>query len=345
MQEFSQSVLSWFAEHGRKDLPWQENKTPYRIWISEIMLQQTQVATVIPYYLRFIQSFPNIKVLANAPIEHVLNHWSGLGYYARARNLHKTSMCIEERYDGLFPLDFDILISMPGIGRSTAGAILALADNQRFAILDGNVRRVLARFHAVEGWPGKKKVENLLWDIALEHLPKSNLASYTQAMMDLGATICTRSKPKCSDCPLRRSCIAHDRSEEEIYPFRKKSSIKPHRILYLVMLICGGKVLLEERPPTGIWGGLCSLPELLEKNSLNQWCIEHLGYFPKNIHQRKGIHHAFSHYSLDMRPIEVRIDDSFSKVKLRSKELWHTINAPTEFGVAAPIEKLLKSIH
>lgn len=345
MQEFSQSVLSWFAEHGRKNLPWQNNKTPYRIWVSEIMLQQTQVATVIPYYLRFMDSFPDINALANTPLDQVLSHWSGLGYYARARNLHKTSVYIKEHYDGLFPLEFDTLIGMPGIGRSTAGAILALADGQHFAILDGNVKRVLARYHAVEGWPGKKKVEDLLWDIAEEHLPKSNLASYTQAMMDLGATICTRSKPKCNHCPIQRSCIAHERSEEEIYPFRKKSSTKPHHIIYLVMLICEDRVLLEERPPTGIWGGLCSLPELSEKKYIDKWCLEHLGYLPINIHQQEGIRHTFSHYSLDMRPIEVRIDGSFSKVKLKTKELWHTIQSPVEFGLAAPIEKLLKNIN
>jgi A/G-specific adenine glycosylase len=345
VHEFSELVLTWFDGYGRKDLPWQENKNPYRIWVSEIMLQQTQVATVIPYYLRFMESFPNLNALSSAPLESVLHHWSGLGYYARARNLHKTSVLIEQVHNGVFPLDFDNLLALPGIGRSTAGAILALSDSQRFAILDGNVKRVLARFHAVEGWPGKKKIENLLWVLAEEHLPRENIASYTQAMMDLGATVCTRTKPKCSVCPIQQSCIAHDRSAEEIYPTRKQSKAKPHRILPVIMLICKGKIVMEERPQRGIWGGLFSLPELEDESLLEAWCEERIGYLPKNINKGKSLQHAFSHYSIEIKPIEVRLNVSFSTVKLRSTETWYALNEPAEIGLAAPIKKLLNNYH
>jgi A/G-specific adenine glycosylase len=345
VHEFSESVLTWFDGFGRKDLPWQENKNPYAIWISEIMLQQTQVATVIPYYLRFMESFPNLKALSMAPLESVLHHWSGLGYYARARNLHKTSILIEQVHDGVFPLEFDILLELPGIGRSTAGAILALSDSQRFAILDGNVKRVLARFHAVEGWPGKKKTENLLWGLAEGHLPSQKIASYTQAMMDLGATVCTRTKPKCIICPIQKSCVAHDHSSQEAYPTRKQPKAKPHRILPVIMLICKDKVVLEERPQKGIWGGLFSLPELKDESLLEAWCEERIGYLPKNISRGISLQHTFSHYSIEIKPIEVRVNVSFSTVKLRPNETWYALYEPAKFGLAAPIKKLLKDLY
>lgn len=344
MPEFSKLVLSWFDQYGRKDLPWQKNKNPYRIWLSEIMLQQTQVATVIPYYLRFVSSFPDLNTLSNASLDKVLEHWSGLGYYARARNLHKTSIYIKDHYAGQVPLDFDQLLDLPGIGRSTAGAILALADNQIYPILDGNVKRVLARYHAVKGWPGKKKVEDQLWNFAKNHLPKSNIANYTQAMMDIGATICRRSKPKCSLCPLKQSCLAYSLGEENLYPTSKKSTPKPHRYTYVILLCYEDKILLEKRPESGIWGGLYSLPELDKKEDLEQWCKERLDCQPSKVTFKKDIRHVFSHYSVDIRPIQVRIDCSFSKVKLRPVESWASKDSYDKLGLAAPIKKLIKSI-
>ena len=344
MPEFSKLVLTWFACHGRKDLPWQENKNPYRIWLSEIMLQQTQVVTVIPYYLRFTSSFPNLNILSKASLDNVLEHWSGLGYYARARNLHKTSIYIKDHYDGHFPLDFDQLIDLPGIGRSTAGAILALSDNQIYPILDGNVKRVLARYHAIKGWPGKKKVEDQLWDIAKGHLPKINIANYTQAMMDLGATICTRSKPRCSSCPLKQTCLAHSLGEENLYPTKKKNTPKPHRVTYVILLRNEDKILMEKRPESGIWGGLYSLPELDNKDDLERWIKERADCYPSKVTFKEDIRHVFSHYSLDIKPIEVRIASSFSKVKLRAVESWVSKDSFDQLGLAAPIKRLIKSI-
>ncbi len=342
--DFSKAVLDWFAQAGRKDLPWQKNATPYRVWISEIMLQQTQVATVIPYYLRFMEIFPSIKVLSAASIEKVLHHWSGLGYYARARNLHKMSRIVVQQYNGKIPLNFDELVNLPGIGRSTAGAILSLSDNQKFAILDGNVKRVLSRFHAVKGWPGTRKTENILWELSYSHLPEARVASYTQAMMDLGATVCVRSNPKCQICPIRSNCIAHAQSEENVYPHKKKAKIKPHRTVRLILLLAKNKVLLEQRPASGIWGGLSSLPELGEDERIEKWCMQRFNMSPIGINKKRKFRHAFSHYTLDIEPIEVRVDGASSKLKLNSNEYWYMLDKPTEVGLAAPIKKLLQNV-
>ena len=224
---FSARVLRWYAEHGRKDLPWQKNPTPYRVWISEIMLQQTQVTTVIPYFQKFMDSFQDVDALANSSIDDVLHHWSGLGYYARARNLHKAAVLIRDNYNSEFPATFEEVLALPGIGRSTAGAILSLSRNERFAILDGNVKRVLARHNAVDGWPGETAVAQQLWELAETHTPDSEVAAYTQAMMDLGATVCTRSKPRCGECPLADDCSAYEFGRVGDYPGRKQKKAKP----------------------------------------------------------------------------------------------------------------------
>jgi len=341
---FSKSILDWYDKAGRKDLPWQKRITPYRVWISEIMLQQTQVATVIPYYLKFMESFPSIKILSAASLEKVLHHWSGLGYYARARNLHKMSRIVDQQFNGNIPLNFDELIKLPGIGRSTAGAILALSDNQKYAILDGNVKRVLSRFHAIKGWPGKRKTENTLWELSCGHLPEDRVASYTQAMMDLGATVCVRANPKCQMCPIKSTCIAHARSEENVYPHKKKMKNKPHRTVRVVLLLVKNKVLLEQRPASGIWGGLSSLPELREDEHIEKWCKRRFKMPPIGINKQRKFRHAFSHYTLDIEPIEVRVDDASCKLKLNSNEYWYMLNRPAEVGLAAPVKKLLQNV-
>ena len=342
---FSELVLNWFDESGRKDLPWQINPTPYRVWISEIMLQQTQVNTATPYYLRFMDSFPDIYSLSSASTDRVMHHWSGLGYYARARNLHKTSKIVQEEYNGMIPLDFDRLVELPGIGKSTAGAILSLSDNQRQPILDGNVKRVLARFHAIEGWPGIKKIENKLWHFAEQHLPKKRMADYTQAMMDLGATICTRSKPNCMDCPLKKKCEAKHMNQQDQFPTRKPAKVKPHHRLNLVLLRKKNKILLEKRPDYGIWGGLSSLPELKNNSPIDGWIKKRLETAPETISEMNPVRHAFSHYTMDICPVEVRIDSSSCKLDLNENEFWYELNHPEEVGMASPVKKLLEQVR
>lgn len=254
----TKSVLNWFESHGRKNLPWQKNITPYRVWLSEIMLQQTQVTTVIPYFERFIKQFPTLKKLALANEDTVLHLWTGLGYYSRARNLLKTAKIIQKEFQSKFPTDLTTLQQLPGIGRSTAGAILALSMHQQATILDGNVKRVLSRVFALNAWQHEKK----LWAIAEALTPKKNIAAYTQAMMDLGAMICTRTKPKCTICPLQKQCIAYRHEQQTEFPGKKPKKTLPIRQIQLLLLYDNqGKILLEKRPAKGIWGGLWSLPE------------------------------------------------------------------------------------
>jgi A/G-specific adenine glycosylase len=254
------ALLRWWRAHGRHDLPWQRRRTPYRVWISEIMLQQTQVTTVIPYYRGFMARFPNLRALADAPLDEVLHLWSGLGYYARARNLHRAAQLIRDEYGGRFPRRFEQIAALPGIGRSTAGAILALARGERHAILDGNVRRVLARYHAIKGWSGEKRTEARLWALTEQHTPRNNVAAYTQAIMDLGATLCTRTRPRCNECPLASGCRAHALGRETAFPARRPKKARPVRRTRMLLVTCVNRVLLERRPPAGVWGGLWSLP-------------------------------------------------------------------------------------
>ncbi|MGB5257277.1 MAG: A/G-specific adenine glycosylase, partial [Woeseiaceae bacterium] len=262
MTSFSDRLLTWFDEHGRKDLPWQQRRDPYPIWISEIMLQQTQVQTVIPYFERFMQRFASIDALASADQDDVLHHWSGLGYYARARNLHRAARMIVSEHGGVFPDDIDAVTELPGIGRSTAGAILSLSRDQRHPILDGNVKRVLTRHAAIEGWPGKTAVLKALWALADRHTPDDRVAAYTQAIMDLGATLCTRSSPAGARCPVMGDCTAYAPDTVTLYPGRKPKKEKPLRTTTMLIARTEARVYLERRPEAGIWGGLWSLPEL-----------------------------------------------------------------------------------
>ncbi len=342
---FTQQVLCWHRQFGRNDLPWQQNPTAYRVWVSEIMLQQTQVTTVIPYYRRFIASFPDIESLAIATGDDVLHHWSGLGYYARARNLHRTACLIRDRHGGVFPTLFDEIIELPGIGRSTAGAILSLACDERYPILDGNVKRVLARFHAVDGWPGKTAVSRKLWALADEHTPQQDVAAYTQAIMDFGATVCTRSSPNCSLCPLRDGCSAFELDAVTQYPGRREPKKKPLRHTHMVLAHINGAVYLERRPAKGIWGGLWSLPELADENDLNQWCERELNACPAELDRWHTMRHSFTHYDLDIRPIAVRLSAQSSTVRDTEDRIWYEIGSPPPGGMAAPVSKLIQTLR
>lgn len=341
-EQFSRKVLHWFDSHGRKDLPWQQNPTAYRVWISEIMLQQTQVTTVIPYYQRFMARFPEIKDLADADLDEVLHLWSGLGYYARARNLHRAAGIIRDRYQGRMPLDFAALHALPGIGRSTAGAILALSTGRRHPILDGNVKRVLTRCHAVEGWPGRSQVLARLWDLAERHTPTERVADYTQAMMDLGAMICTRGRPRCGQCPLAEDCEAHGQGREGTFPAPRPRRDLPVRQTYMLMLQNPqGEVLLERRPPTGVWGGLWSLPQCPPGEDVAVWCRDVLNLDGNDIQPWAVLRHTFSHFHLDITPVRIRVDDSPDSVMEANRFVWYNTHRPDERGLAAPVQRLI----
>ncbi len=343
LTDFADRLLAWFDEHGRKDLPWQLDVNPYRVWVSEIMLQQTQVQTVIPYFERFMESFPTVNALADASQDEVLHHWSGLGYYARARNLHKAAAIVRDEHAGVFPTGIDELVALPGIGRSTAGAILSLALDQRHAILDGNVKRVLARHEAVAGWPGKTAVAKALWEIAERNTPVTRSAAYTQAIMDLGATLCTRSRPSCERCPVSEDCAALAMGAVADYPGRKPKKDKPRR--QTTMLIAGNErgVYLEKRPASGIWGGLWSLPELGE-HTLEAWCEDKLDGAAISTEAWPALSHSFSHYDLDIQPILVRIDAPLSKVADGDNARWYSLDGEPPGGIAAPVRKLIDQL-
>jgi A/G-specific adenine glycosylase len=345
MNCFAVSVVKWFASHGRKDLPWQQNPTPYRVWISEIMLQQTQVATVIPYCLRFMESFPDVTALADADIDDVLHHWSGLGYYARARNLHKTAIIIRDEFDGAFPASVDDVISLPGIGRSTAGAILALSRNERYPILDGNVKRVLARYHAVEGWPGKTAVSQLLWEHAEQHTPDTQVAAYTQAMMDLGATVCTRAKPRCGVCPVAANCEAHELGRETDFPGQRQRKEKPLKKTQMILARADAAVYLERRPPSGIWGGLWSFPEVDPDQDVSSWCEERLSSSPLEVQQWETVRHSFTHYDLDIVPIAITLQRIANTVADSSDRIWYELDSSRQVGLAAPVSGLISRLR
>lgn len=340
MSDFATRLLKWFEVHGRKDLPWQQNATAYRVWVSEIMLQQTQVQTVIPYFNRFMRRFPDIAVLAGAQQDDVLACWSGLGYYARARNLHKAAQLICADHGGRFPQVIEDVVALPGIGRSTAGAILSLAMGQRHAILDGNVKRVLARHNAISGWPGTANVANQLWNVAVRNTPQSRVSEYTQAIMDFGATLCTRTRPLCTQCPVSADCDAFRLNRVEQYPGRKQKSSKPLRTTTMILASVAGQVYMERRPEAGIWGGLWSFPELGEQ-SLQDWCDEELGGEATETLSWDVLRHSFSHYDLDIQPIVVRADSHASRVADDDTKTWHRLDAAPPGGVAAPVKKLI----
>ncbi len=343
---FSTMVLNWFDRHGRKDLPWQQHITPYRVWVSEIMLQQTQVATVIPYFLRFMERFPDVQVLAAAKEDDVLHLWSGLGYYSRARNLHKAANYLIENYQGVFPNSVETLCELPGVGRSTAGAIAAIAMGIRAPILDGNVKRVLARYQAVQGWPGKTAVARTLWDIAESYTPEDRTAEYTQAMMDLGAMICTRTKPACALCPLMESCVARQQGKETCFPEPKPRKILPEKSVRMLMIINdAGEVLLEKRPVTGVWGGLWSFPEVIIESDLDGQVADKVGITLDRIEKWEPFRHTFSHYHLNITPVKASVKQGASMVAESGRWQWYHFDNPSELGVAAPVKKLMEKLR
>ena len=341
--DFAARLLAWHARHGRHDLPWQQRRTSYRVWVSEIMLQQTQVATVIPYYRRFMARFPGVKALADAPLDEVLHLWTGLGYYARARNLHRAALVIRDRHGGRFPRDFDAVAALPGIGRSTAGAILALAQGQRHPILDGNVKRVLARHATIKGWPGEKSVEARLWTLAEAHTPERRVADYTQAIMDLGATLCTRGRPRCTECPVAGDCRAHARGRETAYPSARPRKALPVKRTRMLLVRQAGTVLLERRPPAGIWGGLWGFPEIAADADPLAWCRARFGAAPRTAHPRPLLRHTFSHFHLDIEPVEIALAGA-AAIQDGGESRWQRLDEAPRFGLAAPVKRLLDSL-
>jgi len=344
-QQFSQQVVNWYHKQGRKHLPWQQNKTPYRVWISEIMLQQTQVATVIPYYQRFMESFPTITDLANAAEDNVLHHWTGLGYYARARNLHKAAKIIRDNFNGEFPQDITEVIALSGIGRSTAGAILSLALNQPQPILDGNVKRVLARCYLVDGYNGLSKFDKTLWQLSEQLTPTQDTSYYNQAMMDLGATICTRTKPNCEQCPLQYSCLAKAANLQSEYPQKKpKKKIPEKNTIMVIPRIQSNNselVLMEKRPPSGIWGGLWCFYEIAELEQLTT-LLTKVNLKPISQQLLTEFRHTFSHFHLDITPLVVDCElISNQEVNENNQQQWYNLQQENNVGLAASTKKLL----
>ena len=342
--QFNTQVLAWFHQEGRKNLPWQQNKTPYRVWVSEIMLQQTQVNTVIPYYEKFMQSFPSIDALANADEDNVLHHWTGLGYYARARNLHKAAKQIVAIHQGVFPETLEETIALPGIGKSTAGAIQSISRNQHHAILDGNVKRVLARYYTVEGHNAQAKFEKILWPVAEKLTPKGDTASYTQAMMDLGATCCTRSKPSCDKCPISSGCLANAGSLQTEFPNKKPRKVTPVKTTIMVIPKINQRIYLEKRPPSGIWGGLWCFKEVADKGNIPS-TLNGLALAAINKNSTIWLpefRHTFSHYHLDITPvvIECKYIDS-NEVQQNTSQQWYDLQIESNVGLAASTVKLI----
>lgn len=346
--KFSEHLLMWFAQNGRKDLPWQQNPTTYRVWVSEIMLQQTQVATVIPYFNRFMQQFPDVESLAGASQDDVLKYWSGLGYYARARNLHRAAQQLKREYASQFPADLDSLMSLPGIGRSTAAAIMALACGQRGVILDGNVKRVLTRYHAIDGWPGKRVVAEQLWALAEEHTPHQQVAEYTQAIMDLGATLCTRIKPGCESCPLQGDCLAFTAGNPQAFPQPKPKTKRPVRTArFLILQNRQGEVLLRKRPDHGVWGGLWSFPELPDHLSLDEYFqAQDLRVLEKQ-KNLAAFKHQFTHFELHIEPLLIQAEANANGVREIEEQLevWYKTGTELPGGCPAPVIQLLNQIE
>ncbi|AOY90024.1 A/G-specific adenine glycosylase [Marinobacter salinus] len=341
---FADKLLNWYDKHGRHDLPWHYDQSAYRVWVSEIMLQQTQVATVIPYFNAFMERFPSVQALAEAPVDDVLSHWSGLGYYARARNLQKAAKTVVEDFGGRFPETQEELETLTGIGRSTAAAIIAQAFGKRAAILDGNVKRVLARYQAVPGWPGQTAVLNQLWQHAEQHTPGSRVRDYTQAIMDLGAMVCTRSRPACDGCPLQQDCTAYARNETSLYPGSKPKKVKPEKTTWMVILEDNeGRILLERRPPSGIWGGLWSLPELdpaFGSDELQEACEQQLGLNCGEPRLISGFRHTFSHYHLHIQPARLSVTRQ-EGIADGDRLRWLHRDEALTLGLPAPIRTLL----
>jgi A/G-specific adenine glycosylase len=346
---FSEAVIHWQKQHGRHALPWQNTRDAYRIWLSEIMLQQTQVTAVIPYYQRFLVSFPDVGSLAGAPSEEVMAHWSGLGYYSRARNLHQCAKRIVAEYGGAFPGDPELLAQMPGIGRSTAAAIAAFSCGARAAILDGNVKRVFSRVFGIDGYPGAKPVEDKLWQRAVALLPERDVESYTQGLMDLGATLCTRSKPSCSSCPLAQRCVALATNRVNELPMRKPKKAVPEKYTTMLVITDRDRVLLEQRPDSGIWGGLLSLPEaeplVASELGFEQMLAPTIAPFgvPDTCERLQPFSHVFTHFKLHVAPYRVRLARRI-EMAAEARHVWYQTDKLQDAPLPAPVKKLLLAV-
>ncbi len=342
MLDFASRIIAWQKQHGRHDLPWQNTRDPYAIWVSEIMLQQTQVAAVIAYYQRFMVRFPTIVSLANATQDEVLQHWSGLGYYSRARNLHSAAQKIVDEFNGVFPQHFDDILSLAGIGRSTAAAVSTFAFDIPQPILDGNVKRVFARHFLIEGWPSTPKIEAQLWQLAEQNMPTFAVVAYTQGLMDLGATLCTRSKPKCAVCPVNISCGAYAENRVATLPTPKPRQLMPQKEITMLILQRGDEVLLEKRPSRGIWGGLWSLPEIsmqeiASEESRTRFGLEVEAYEPFEI-----INHSFTHFKLAITPQPLQV---LKKPKNEAPNtLWLSIDDAVNAAIPTPVRTILNTI-
>jgi A/G-specific adenine glycosylase len=342
---FAAAVLAWFDQHGRKDLPWQQSPTPYRVWVSEVMLQQTQVAVVIPYFERFMARFPRVLDLADAPEDALMALWSGLGYYARARHLHRAACLVRDEHGGELPTEIAALMGLPGIGRSTAGAILSLALDRRHPILDGNVQRVLARTCGVEGWPGQARVRDRLWTLAERLTPADRVGAYNQGMMDLGATVCTPRAPACEDCPLNARCDARRTARQNELPTPRARRPLPERSTRMLLLRDPrGAILLERRPPQGVWSGLWSLPEIPPSDDPADWCERHLGVRPLWVEMSGTRRHTFSHFTLQIEVVAVRLDATSGAVADAPDRSWVAQDERARLGMPTPVKAIQDAV-
>lgn len=342
-ENFSKRVLAWFDQHGRKHLPWQQNPNAYKVWLSEIMLQQTQVATVIPYFEAFLQRFETVCELAEAPLDEVLHLWSGLGYYSRAKNLHKAAIMVQQEFGGVFPEQQSLLETLPGVGRSTAAAIASMAYGQKAAILDGNVKRVLARHRGIAGWPGKSQTLKQLWQAAESFTPNMRNRDYSQAMMDLGAICCTRSKPQCEKCPIAYDCFAkkHDKINE--LPGKKPKKVMPVKSCEFLVISYQGQLLLQKRPLLGLWPGLYSFYEVQSESEREQVLQKLLNTQQYSVQKLPSFRHSFSHYHLNIEPVKICLTQKPLQVS-EPEAIWYDASQPVNIGLAAPVAKIIKQL-
>ena len=343
LADFSSRLIVWQKIHGRHDLPWQNTQDPYAIWVSEIMLQQTQVTAVIGYYAKFMARFPDIASLANATQEEVLQHWSGLGYYSRARNLHNAAQTIMDEHDGKFPRDFEQIKTLSGIGRSTAAAVVSFAFEQNQTILDGNVKRVLARHFLIEGWTSSPKIEKQLWLLAESLVPKQDMVAYTQGLMDLGATVCTRTKPKCDLCPLKASCLALAESKTKELPTPKPKKAIPQKQTTMLLILDGNEVMLEKRPSSGIWGGLWSLPEVSMQDIASEVALRRFGLEVEAEEPLKSIQHVFTHFKLEILPQPLQVSNKPHQANMPNM-IWLPIEDAIGAALPTPVRNILLNL-
>ena len=342
MSDFATRLINWQRQHGRHGLPWQ-GADAYCVWLSEIMLQQTQVATVIPYYQRFVASFPDIAALAAASEDEVLAYWSGLGYYSRARNLHRAAQLIMQRHGGKFPQHFDDILALPGIGRSTAAAISALVFHERRAILDGNVKRVLARYCAIEGYTGEKKIETQLWQQAEALLPVRDLATYTQGLMDLGALLCTRNKPQCILCPLQKNCAAYQSGYVAQLPTPRPRKTLPEKHSTFLLLLNGSDIMLEKRPDSGIWGGLWCPPQIEGGEDIFAYCKQRFAFDATQAEALPEFTHTFTHFKLHIAPLVVQVAHK-SRQMQEPGRVWLDMEDALRAAIPSPVRKLIGEV-